>query len=52
VVDVPGKLVALLGVNDLIVVEHEGALLVASKHRAQDVRLVVDEVKKRRPELA
>ena len=52
VVDVPGKLVALLGVNDLIVVEQDGALLVASKDRAQDVRLVVDEVKKRRPELA
>jgi mannose-1-phosphate guanylyltransferase len=52
VIDVPGKLVALLGVNDLIVVEQDGALLVASKDRAQDVRLVVDEVKKRRPELA
>jgi mannose-1-phosphate guanylyltransferase len=52
VVDVPGKLVALLGVHDLIVVEHDGALLVASKDRAQDVRLIVDEVKKRRPELA
>ena len=52
VVDVPGKLVALLGVSDLIVVEHEGALLVATKERAQDVRLVVDEIKKRRPDLA
>ena len=52
VVDVPGKLVALLGVNDLIVVEQEGALLVARKDRAQDVRLVVDAVKKHRPELA
>jgi mannose-1-phosphate guanylyltransferase len=52
VIDVPGKLVALLGVNDLIVVEQDGALLVASKDRAQDVRLVVEAVKQRRPELA
>jgi hypothetical protein len=43
---------ALLGVHDLIVVEEDGALLVARKDRAQDVRLVVDEVRKRHPELA
>ena len=52
IVDAPGKLVALLGVNDLIVVEAGGAILVAHKERAQDIRLVVEQVKKLRPELA
>ena len=52
IVDVPGRLVALLGVDDFIVVEQGGALLVARKDRAQDIRRVVDEVKKFRPELA
>jgi len=52
IIDASGRLVALLGVNDLIVVEHQGALLVARKDRAQDIRLIVDQVKKRRPELS
>ena len=52
IVDAPGKLVALLGVKDLIVVEAGGVLLVADKSRAQDIKLVVDRVKKQRPELA
>lgn len=52
IVDAPGKLVALLGVKDLIVVEAGGVILVAEKRRAQDIKLVVDQVKKRRPELA
>lgn len=52
IVDVPGKLVALLGVDDLIVVEHGGAVLVAKKDRAQDIKLIVEQVKKNHPELA
>ena len=52
IVDAPGKLIALLGVKDLIVVEAGGVLLVADKRRAQDIKLVVDRVKKQRPELA
>jgi mannose-1-phosphate guanylyltransferase len=52
IVDAPGKLIALLGVKDLIVVEAGGVLLVADKARAQDIKLVVDRVKKQRPELA
>ncbi len=52
IVDAPGKLVALLGVKDLIVVEAGAVLLVADKKRAQDIKLVVEAVKKRRPELA
>lgn len=52
IIDVPGKLIALLGVKDMVVVEQGGVILVADKKRAQDIRLIVDEVKKRRPEFA
>ena len=36
-VDAPGKLVALLGVKDLIVVDTPDALLIADRSRAQEV---------------
>ena len=39
------KVVALVGVNDLVVVETEDAILVIPRERAQDVRLVVDALK-------
>lgn len=39
------KVVALVGVNDLVVVETEDALLVIPRERAQDVRLVVEALK-------
>ncbi len=52
VIDVSGKLVALLGIEDLIIVETEQALLIARKDRAQDIRKIVDQVKIKRPELA
>lgn len=52
IVDVPGRVVTILGVDDLIVVEKGGALLVARKDRAQDIRLVVEAIKKKHPELA
>ena len=52
IIDAPGKLVALLGVENLVVVEHEGVILVADKSRAQDLRLVVERVRRERPELA
>jgi mannose-1-phosphate guanylyltransferase len=51
IVDAPHRLVALLGVNDLIVVEQGDAILVATKDRAQDIKRVVEEVKKKRPDL-
>lgn len=51
IVDTPNRLTALLGVKDLIVVEHGGAILIADKSRAQEIRLVVEELKKRRPDL-
>ncbi|MGH9627735.1 MAG: mannose-1-phosphate guanylyltransferase [Bryobacteraceae bacterium] len=40
-VDARGKLVALLGVNDLIVVDTPDALLIADRNRAQDVGSLV-----------
>ncbi|MBX3247332.1 MAG: mannose-1-phosphate guanylyltransferase [Myxococcales bacterium] len=43
-----GKLVALLGVSDLMVVDTEDALLVMPRNRAQDVRAIVDALKARR----
>jgi mannose-1-phosphate guanylyltransferase len=39
-------LVALLGVDDLVVVDTPDALLVCRKERAQDVRLVVDALRR------
>jgi len=41
----PKKLVALLGVKDLVIVEDEDALLVCSKERAQDVKKLVEMLK-------
>jgi mannose-1-phosphate guanylyltransferase len=37
----PGRMVALLGVSDLVVVETEDALLITTRHRSQDVSKVV-----------
>jgi len=47
VIDSPKRLIALLGVDDLVVVDTPDAVLVCSKDRAQDVRLVVDELRRR-----
>ncbi|HSC87486.1 MAG TPA: mannose-1-phosphate guanylyltransferase [Polyangiaceae bacterium] len=41
------KVIALVGVNDLCVVETDDALLILPRSRSQDVRAVVDELKKR-----
>ncbi|MFZ9595793.1 MAG: mannose-1-phosphate guanylyltransferase [Bdellovibrionia bacterium] len=51
IVDAPGKLIALLGIEDLIIVEHGGAILVAKKERAQDIRTLVERLKKTHPHL-
>lgn len=48
VVHAPGKLVALLGVNDLIVVDTPDALLVAPVSEAQNVRQLLEEVERRK----
>jgi mannose-1-phosphate guanylyltransferase len=42
-----GRTVALVGVDDLCVVETDDAVLVVRRDRAQDVRQVVDELKRR-----
>jgi mannose-1-phosphate guanylyltransferase len=51
IVDAPGKLVAILGADDLIVVESGGVILVAPKDRAQDIRKLVDAAKQKRADL-
>ncbi len=47
VVHAEGKLVALLGVNDLIVVDTPDAVLVAPRSEAQNIRLLLEEVERR-----
>jgi mannose-1-phosphate guanylyltransferase len=41
------RVIALVGVDDLVVIETDDAVLVLPRARAQDVRQVVDELKKR-----
>lgn len=41
----PGKVVALVGVDDLVVVETDDALLITTRGRSQDVGRVVQELK-------
>ena len=45
-VDAPGKLVALLGVKDLIIVDTPDALLIADRGRAQEVGALVRRLEK------
>ncbi len=45
------KTIALLGVSGLAVIETDDALLVLPRDRAQDVRLVIEALKKERPDL-
>jgi mannose-1-phosphate guanylyltransferase / mannose-6-phosphate isomerase len=40
------KLVTVIGVHDLVIVETSDAVMVASKDRVQDVKLIVDQLKK------
>lgn len=44
----PGKLVAMVGLHDLIVVDTEDALLICRRDQAQDVKKIVDELHHRR----
>lgn len=48
IVRAQGKLVALLGVEDLLIIESADALLIAKKDKAQEVRKIVDELKKKK----
>ena len=49
-VDARGKTVALLGVNDLIVVDTPDALLVAARDRAQGVGEILKHLEQRKRE--
>ncbi len=46
--EVPGRLVATIGVQDLIVIDTGSALLICARDQAQKVRQVVDELKQNR----
>ena len=45
--DVPGKLVAAVGVKDLVVVETADALLIVGREHAQQVSRLVQELEKK-----
>ncbi len=45
VVESDGPMIAVLGIDDMIVAHHKGAVLVCPKSRAQDVKLVVEKLK-------
>jgi mannose-1-phosphate guanylyltransferase len=42
-----GKLIATIGLNDVIVVETDDAILICAKDRAQDVKQIVDQLKQK-----
>ena len=42
-----GKVIATIGLDDMIVIDTDDALLVCPKSRAQDVKKVIEELKKR-----
>ncbi|TMF19564.1 MAG: mannose-1-phosphate guanylyltransferase, partial [Chloroflexi bacterium] len=41
----PNKLVAAVGLEDMVVIETEDAILICPKARSQDVKLIVDRLK-------
>jgi len=47
-IDVPGKTVAAVGLRDLMIVETEDALLLCPRSRAQEVKELVDLIKRRK----
>lgn len=47
-VEVKDKVVAAVGVCDLVIVESEGALLICSRERAQEVKELVDLIKRKK----
>lgn len=44
------RLISTVGVDNLIIVETDDAIMVCNKNRAQDVKLIVDELKKKNME--
>src|SRR5256885_15717209 len=47
----PGKLVALIGVEGLVVVDTEDALLITTKDRSEDVKVIVDRLRRENEDL-
>jgi mannose-1-phosphate guanylyltransferase len=47
IVGTGGRVVATIGVNDLIIIDTEDAILICRKDRAQDVKKIVDKLKER-----
>jgi mannose-1-phosphate guanylyltransferase len=47
-VDVPNKLVAVLGLDNIILVETDDAILLCHRDRAQDVKEIVDIIKRKK----
>lgn len=45
IIEAHSKLIATVGVKDLVIVESEDAILICSKERAQDVKLLVNHLK-------
>ncbi len=52
IIDVPGKLICLLGIDNLIIAQHGNSLLIAKKERAQEIKQIVEKVKAQHPALA
>ena len=46
-----GRVVAVVGLDDVVVVDTGDAVLVTTKSRAQDVKRIVEELDERAPEL-
>ncbi|MFQ5865950.1 MAG: mannose-1-phosphate guanylyltransferase [bacterium] len=47
-VDTPNKLVAVLGLNDVIVIDTEDAILICDRHKAQEVKEIVEIAKRKK----
>jgi mannose-1-phosphate guanylyltransferase len=49
-IDAKGKMIALLGVKDLVIVDTPDALLIVDRNRAQEVGAIVKELEERKRE--
>ncbi|MCA1808575.1 MAG: mannose-1-phosphate guanylyltransferase [Kiritimatiellia bacterium] len=47
IIDAGDNLIALIGVNDLVVVQHNNATLICPKNRDQDVKKIVEQLRQR-----
>ena len=47
-VHAPGKTVALIGIDDLVIVDTGDSLLISRRDRAEDVKKIVEELQKKK----